>query len=157
MRSSYLSLPLPFITRRGSLDAPRSPHQVTSCPVDPMTEHVTSHRVQNCTLHCKRRAPFAAYPEAWQLNERGEWVPDPDCPSFNDWNGHTPFHLDQSPDDKLVPAHQTSLTMLYLSNYASKKELKSTDRFFSAREHQKAQNEEAHHIETSTQPLMNMQ
>jgi len=132
MRSSYLSLPLPFITRRGSLDAPRSPH-------------------------CKRRAPFAAYPEAWQLNERGEWVPDPDCPSFNDWNGHTPFHLDQSPDDKLVPAHQTSLTMLYLSNYASKKELKSTDRFFSAREHQKAQNEEAHHIETSTQPLMNMQ
>ena len=132
----------------GLLTMPKETCVSYSRPVDPITDRKGSDkhektlaralqfhecntrtclRWEHGCLHCKRGAPFSCSSEAW-VNEMGEWGPRRICPKFNSWNGTTMRCCRSNHDCKLIMnGCETCVAMLYNTNYAFKKQNKSSN------------------------------
>ena len=77
---------------------------------------------------CKRRAPFPKAVQDW-INEAGEWGPKRLCGFLNSWNPTIIRTIRSNHDIKLIMGRdgQTATLTYYITNYATKKQQKSSN------------------------------
>ena len=76
---------------------------------------------------CKRRAPFALALDDW-VDSRGGWGPKRLCEFLNNWNPPLMMTVRANHDVKLVMgAADTNVLTWYITNYASKKQQRSSN------------------------------
>ena len=77
---------------------------------------------------CKRRAPFKRALQDW-VNENGEWGPKRLCGYLNNWNPTIMRTIRANHDTKLIIGgdSQTATLTFYITNYATKKQQRSSN------------------------------
>ena len=129
---------------------PKTPGVSYSRPVDPRTASndeseenekklVRALQYHRCTpaaclqirqgrMVCKRRAPFKLASKDW-VNETGEWGPKRLCGFLNNWNPTIMRTIRANHDTKLILGGdiQTATLIYYITNYATKKQQRSSN------------------------------
>ncbi|KAF8812817.1 hypothetical protein BYT27DRAFT_7272529 [Phlegmacium glaucopus] len=76
---------------------------------------------------CKRRAPFALADDDW-VDSKGGWGPKRLCGFLNNWNPPLLMTIQANHDVKLIMnGGETSVLTWYITNYASKKQQRSSN------------------------------